>query len=450
MRRALGFLFTLEGRVSRGQYAAAGFGLMALKYAVEAQLIRAMTGARWTPLDYLLPLWSVKESKLGHAPDWFLLALGAWTLPFVWIGASMTLRRALDARLGGTPVTLFFAPFLNYAVMLLLVFAPSRPRAPDQPPDARERESSGLMRAALVAVGLTTVGGLALAVLCTTAARSYGAGLFLGLPFVMGFEAGYVLNRKGDRGGLQTLAVAMLAMVLMGLTLLLVAVEGIACILMAAPLAGPLVLFGAVFGRALARGRASRTSALVPAILVAPFAWLEGRVAPPAEFEVESALEIDAPRERVWSNVIGFSALPEPARGVFSAGFAYPVRATIEGEGVGAIRRCEFSTGPFVEPITRWEPPARLSFDVRSQPLPMEEWTLYSRIQPPHLERSFRALRGEFRLVELPGGRTRLEGSTWYQLQVFPLGYWRLLADQVVHRIHLRVLEHIARLSESG
>jgi len=43
----------------------------------------------------------------------------------------------------------------------------------------------------------------------------------------------------------------------------------------------------------------------------------------------------------------------------------------------------------FVEPITRWEPPARLSFDVRSQPLPMQEWSFYRRVHPPHLDASF-------------------------------------------------------------
>jgi hypothetical protein len=57
--------------------------------------------------------------------------------------------------------------------------------------------------------------------------------------------------------------------------------------------------------------------------------------------------------------------------------------------------------------------------------------------------------RGEFRLVALPGGRTRLEGSTWYTLAIYPEGYWRGFGDALLHAIHGRVLAHIKRLSET-
>src|SRR5437764_9190538 len=110
-----------------------------------------------------------------------------------------------------------------------------------------------------------------------------------------------------------------------------------------------------------------------------------------------SSIEIDAPTERVWQNVIGFSELPEVPKWFFRLGIAYPVRARIEGSGVGAVRRCEFSTGPFVEPITAWEPPSRLAFDVQSQPAPMTEWSPYRHVHPPHLDGTMRSRRGEFR-----------------------------------------------------
>jgi len=120
----------------------------------------------------------------------------------------------------------------------------------------------------------------------------------------------------------------------------------------------------------------------------------------------------NAPPERVWRHVIGFSKLPEPDPWYFKLGIAYPRRATIEGTGMGAVRRCEFSTGAFVEPVTVWDPPRRLAFDVESQPPPMHELSPYRHVHPPHLDGYLRCQRGEFRLVALPGGRTRLEGST--------------------------------------
>ena len=38
--------------------------------------------------------------------------------------------------------------------------------------------------------------------------------------------------------------------------------------------------------------------------------------------------------------------------------------------------------------------------------------------------------RGEFRLIPLPGGRTRLEGRTWYTLDMAPALVWGRRADQ--------------------
>lgn len=143
-----------------------------------------------------------------------------------------------------------------------------------------------------------------------------------------------------------------------------------------------------------------------------------------------------------------FSELPEPSQWAFRLGIAHPLRARIEGTGVGAVRYCEFSTGPFVEPITRWEAPTRLSFDVRSQPPPMTELSPYQSLHPPHLDGYFRSVRGEFRLVALPGGKTRLEGSTWYELDILPVRYWALWSDGLIHAIHGRVLDHIKTLAE--
>jgi hypothetical protein len=124
------------------------------------------------------------------------------------------------------------------------------------------------------------------------------------------------------------------------------------------------------------------------------------------------------------------------------------VRATIEGQGIGATRYCEFTTGTFVEPITAWEHPVRLAFDVTDQPPALIELSPYRQVHPPHFAGYLTSKRGEFRLIELPGGRTRLEGRTWYSFAMYPEGYWTLWSDLLIHRIHRRVLEHIKAVSE--
>jgi hypothetical protein len=69
-------------------------------------------------------------------------------------------------------------------------------------------------------------------------------------------------------------------------------------------------------------------------------------------------------------------------------------------------------------------------------------------VYAPHLKGFFRTTHGEFRLIPLANGGTRLEGRTWYSLRMAPTAYWTPIADAILHRIHRRVLRHVAMLSE--
>jgi hypothetical protein len=147
--------------------------------------------------------------------------------------------------------------------------------------------------------------------------------------------------------------------------------------------------------------------------------------------------------------VVNFGELDPPSEWFFHTGIAYPVRARLSGRGVGAVRYCEFSTGPFVEPITTWDEPRLLAFDVRSQPHAMKEWSPYKYVHAPHLDNSLRSKKGQFLMTELPGGKTRLEGTTWYELEMYPSLYWAIWSDASIHAIHMRVLEHVKRRAEA-
>ena len=146
--------------------------------------------------------------------------------------------------------------------------------------------------------------------------------------------------------------------------------------------------------------------------------------------------------------MVAFPPLDEPREWLFRTGVAYPVGAVIEGRGPGAVRRCRFSTGEFVEPITMWEPGRRLAFDVAAQPEPMRELHPWADPHPPHLDGTFESVRGEFRLDPLPGGRTRLSGTTWYRVHMGPQAYWAVWSDAILHRVHGRVLNHVKGLAE--
>ena len=105
---------------------------------------------------------------------------------------------------------------------------------------------------------------------------------------------------------------------------------------------------------------------------------------------------------------------------MFKAGISYPIEAKIEGKGVGAIRYCQFNSGDFIEPITLWDKPHQLSFDVKFQPRPMKEMTPWESIEAPHLDGFFVSKKGEFRLKTIRPGVVRLDGTTWYHINIFP------------------------------
>jgi len=169
----------------------------------------------------------------------------------------------------------------------------------------------------------------------------------------------------------------------------------------------------------------------------------------PLLFTCETSVVVDAPPENVWRHVVSFSDLDPPNDWLFRTGVAYPIRARIEGTGVGAVRRCEFSTGAFVEPIEVWDEPRLLRFAVTSNPAPMQEWNPLFEIHPPHLEGFLVSKQGQFLLTALPGGKTLLKGSTLYQHGLWPASYWRFWSDPIIHRIHDCVLRHVKTLAES-
>ena len=422
---------------------------MAFKYGIDAVAVWFATGTVWTPLDYLLPVWSIRAQRLGEEHLWLQWVMVGWTLPFLWIGVSMTMRRAIDAGRSPWIALLFFLPVVNYLTMVILAALPS------EAPYRGRKLSGAAMDLRLTAALKSIAAGLAVALptilISVFVLKTYTTSLFLGTPFSLGAVAAYVYNRSGPRTFGQTIEVVSLALLLLSGAAVLFAIEGLLCIAMAFPVAFAAAVPGAMLGRVIARIAPDEAFEANGMALLVPLAGLlGGPVAPGGAREVVTAIEIAAPPERVWPHVVGFSELPPPDEWLLRTGIAYPVRARITGTGVGAVRRCEFSTGAFVEPITVWDEPRRLGFDVVEHPVPMEEWSPYRKVYAVHLDAGFRSRRGEFRLVALPNGHTRLEGSTWYELNLHPRPYWSLYADGIIHAIHRRVLRHVRTLAEEG
>jgi uncharacterized membrane protein YhaH (DUF805 family) len=459
-RAPLGWLrlwFLLSDPVGRRDYVISGFGLMAFKYLVEMLVVGQLTGLTYTPLDFVNPLVSARERFATGAPDWFGWLWVLWTLPFLWIAVSMSVRRAFDAGISPWHGLWVLVPVANLFAMLLLASLPRATRVAEywneQTHQREPRQAADVAATVKAAVIGIAVGALyATTVIQATvwAFEDYGLAVFFGTPFVTGAATGYLLNLRASRSFTATMGVASAGLFFGGVALLLFAVEGLICIAMAAPIMLPLGLAGSVVGKFLADRRRGLQRGLFGALLFVPaFAVIEAQLPSEREFVVTSTIDIAAPPEVVWQHVIGFSQITEDPEWYFKLGISCPSEARIDGRGVGALRECIFTTGKFVEPITTWDEPRRLAFDVREQPVPMFELTPYRHIHPPHLDHSIRSLRGEFELEELPGGGTRLIGRTWYTLAIRPHAYWTNWSDWLIHRIHHRVLRHIKGLAES-
>jgi hypothetical protein len=379
-----------------------------------------------------------------------MLAVAA---PFAWVGVCLTTQRLRAIRAPIWLVVLFFVPFLKCILFALLALLPTQPEAepivPLDPPESDSELSRWLphnpLGNAALAVTVAAVIGCGLAAISIAWQQAYLGGLFIGAPFVIGFLAALLHEAHGPRRLRESVAVALLAIFLVGAILLAIAFEGLVCLLIAAPLALCEAAAGAVVAHACSGAmRRRRFQSFMSVVTLLPLLMLAEKNTPaPPLLSIASEIVIGAPPAKVWPHVIGFSVIPPPNEWIFRCGIAYPIRAKIDRQGVGATRHCIFSTGEFIEPITLWDEPLRLAFDVIAEPDPLHEVSPYRNLRPPHLDGYFKSERGEFRLSALPGGRTLLRGTTWYSDRIAPQFYWRLWSDCLIHRIHLRVLGHI-------
>lgn len=443
-------LFSVEGSMPRGRYVTLGVLLFFIKYNLD-RVVSAAWAKPWRPSLYILPEPGRSFAELLPGERSYYLTLLAVALPFIWCGTALTIKRLRS--IGWSPywVLLFFLPVLNLFFFLILSLTPADEPVADArsgilqrylPKDKWGSAAVGLLSAALLGVLLTAVSALWL--------QSYGWGLFVGMPFVAGFVSVIIFGYQEPRSLRSSLYVAEASILLCALILLGFAVEGFVCIIMAAPIGMALAAIGGVVGYQVQRRFSRSPDLLLCAPLILPLlftveaAWQDD----PRVIAVTTPIDIAAPPEQVWPRVVSFSKLPEPTSWVFRSGIAYPQEARIEGEGVGALRYCTFSTGDFVEPIEVWDAPRLLRFSVTSSPPPMQEWSPYANINPAHLHGYFTSLGGQFLLEPLPDGGTRLSGTTWYRHRLWPGPYWRLFSDKLVHLIHERVLLHIKALAE--
>ena len=280
---------------------------------------------------------------------------------------------------------------------------------------------------------------------------NYGWTVFVFAPFVIGFLPSYFASKKLELSKRDCYSLSFTTLLVSTIALLVLALEGMICIIMALPILMLLVWFGAYIGFSMNHKKPmlnNATTIVILALYSLGFLSFDYINEPNSLIAIKTNIVVKAPIEKVWQNVVTFDTIAEPNEFIFKTGIAYPKNATIKGTGVGAIRYCNFTTGSFVEPIRTWNEPNLLQFSVESQPVPMNELNPFWNVHPPHLDGYFRSNKGEFRLKKIANNETLLQGTTWYEVDIYPEFYWKLWSDLIIHKIHKRVLNHIKKESE--
>ena len=302
-------------------------------------------------------------------------------------------------------------------------------------------KNSALSRAAAGIVVSNAVGTfLVWLLLALTTGRSgtgvYGMSVFTLVPMIMGFILEGFRGTSGASRSHKLFSSFLNFAVAIGICYLAFR-EGAICLIVASPLVLLFHAMGVALYTGISNFRKGRLrSSMVPLLLVVCVA----DVYTPHQFRTSEAdtITINAPPTAVWRYLASYPRNDAPCDfWLWRLGLPMPIRSVASSANVGAQRRCEFTGGVAADEIIRIsEPGNRLAFDVTRQP------------DHPEAVGHFTLERGEFVLRDNGNGTTTLTGTSWYSLHVYPAVYYNLWVNDIVKRVHLRVMNHVKRLAE--
>lgn len=359
-----------------------------------------------------------------------------FALPFALLGCYLTMLRLRTLQ---APFWLGVFAMIPYANLLLYVALSLQDTAYSSGlAKIIERSRSDKFGSALLAAVATAVIGILACVFSINVLGAYGWALFVFLPFALGTLACLLYGSTGPRTFLECELVMLFSVLLLGLLLLACAIEGIICIAMALPIALFLAGLGACLGYVIQARWHNATRSMVfclPILLPAVFMVDAYSLPEPPLCKVSTSTIIKAPIGRVWRIITSNSELPR-SKLLSLLGVNGPTCCLVDGHGRGAVRRLSYALGStIVEPIEVWEEPHLLKFSVQAYPPVMKETSPYENLHPLHIDKHYRALSGQFELQEIPTG-TKITATTWYTHNVWPIEYWTLWSDFLMHQIH--------------
>jgi hypothetical protein len=206
-----------------------------------------------------------------------------------------------------------------------------------------------------------------------------------------------------------------------------------------------------LLGRKVALSNAASPGGMASSVAVLPILFaVEAEVPAKLDLHTRQVVDIAAPPHAVWKALTDMEPMDPPSALTLRAGMAHPLSARIVGEGVGAVRVAQFSTGTAIERVTVWERGRRLAFTVTRDPPMMKEPSPHAHVHAVHLAGYFTTPKTSFQIVPLANGGSRLIERTEHVLRLDPAPYWMPMVKWVVRQNNARALAHIKRQAEAG
>lgn len=276
------------------------------------------------------------------------------------------------------------------------------------------------------------------------------------VPFSIGMLVVVLGERRGRTSLVQRLSSAVFSALIALAACLALAWEGIICVFLWVPLYITLAAFGALIGGAAAgwHNRNERDSRVLSLVVLLPYlvALIERLFGTHDELRtVENVIRIEASPAAIWSQIERVPRFREDEHHFALShliGFPRPVEATLSHEGVGGVRHATFEGNVlFIETITHWDKPHKLTFGIHADADTIPPHTLdeHVTIGGPY----FDVLEGEYELEPLPDGAVLLHLRSRHRVSTHFNFYATLWTDFILSDVQSYILEIVRKRSEA-
>lgn len=336
-------LFDLRAPLGTAPYA---LGCVA---AYASQPLYVMGAARATGVTvandamlWLLPFRRLSQID-GLPPAWIAGGLVLMLAVACVIGLLSFRRTAADGGDAGVAAVAIL-PLMQGLAFLWLLIAPVFADRSRPPPDIwRGASWAAVLQAILAGTGLMV---FAVAV-STLIFGTYGFGLFVLTPLLVGTATGFLVNRQAEPRTAGATAGWVFAATFIGCVMLIAfGLEGGICMVLASPLLALPALAGGLVGRQLVIARRAQVRPVAMSLAILPIAFAVDAAAPSETILItHETIEIAAPPEAVWAALVDMGEIGPAPSLPFRLGLAYPVRAVWRAQASAPSGSASFPPG---------------------------------------------------------------------------------------------------------